>query len=365
MLDSNAVVTSLILFSIIAIFLNSLCLYIVKTTYKKDKASSWLLINLLVVHLFQGVVVLPFYLGKKLYICNILWAQVFANGFRFTHMLSFYGNCLGVLSISVDRFLAARLLTCYKIVVTKKTVERYLIILWLYIIGLCIVPFFNFQKGQSDLGSYDLLITPNGTCHENPFTPVQSDTCRAYSPGVTLYYYTPPKDWVIFMLSCNAAIPYFLIISCYLYIIIRLRNIAVNQKTPLKTVRNALGLLQGKIIYIQQKDILRYKRLKYLTFLITITYGLFWSPSIIYYLLIDICGKCFPCNFNGSVLEQYVGYVVKYLAFSNSAAAPALYCFFHSEFRKSFWKLKNKIKCWSISNTRRNTPSELSLDILG
>jgi len=88
-LNVPALVVVLIVLAVIAIALNSLSIYIIyiicttKALWKRN--SSLLLVNLLSVHLFQGLLVFPFYAGKKVK-QDFKPAQVFANGFRFSYM---------------------------------------------------------------------------------------------------------------------------------------------------------------------------------------------------------------------------------------------------------------------------------------
>lgn len=342
-----ALLASLFLLSIVSVLLNTICLYILNTsTWLKEKASSCLLRNLLVVHLFQGLAVLPLYGAKKMQVCDASWSQIIANAFRVSYMLCFYGNSLGVLCVSFDRYLAAKLLSSYKVLVTKRSVERTLTIIWIYIISCCLIPFVNLSSAKSALSQVNHLTLSenNNTCTE--IASMKNGTCVWCKEGFKLYFYTPTRDWVVFMLSCNTGLPYIIIVLCYIYIMRRLKS--VTKKYRAHDVQSGIGLLMAdNLTFIRKKELSKYKRLTALTFLITITYGVLWTPSIIYYLLIDVCQSCFPLTFYKSMTEKYLGYTVKYLAFLNAAVTPALYCFFHAEFRRSLWKRTYLFRCFS------------------
>ena len=335
-LNVPGMVVALVILAFIAVFLNSLGLYIIRTTktlWKRN--SSLLLMNLLAVHLFQGVFVFPFYAGKKVK-QDFVPAQVFANGFRLTHMLTFYGTCLGILVIAIDRFLATILLTKYKVLVTRRRVKIALVALWVYIVGLCLVPFIDVE----------------GPNYGERFNPVTNETVIYEKPK--FYVYQQQREWVLFMLIVNTALPYVLIIACYIFIGYRLRRMQVYHPAPLsndKHSKNSVAMTTlgeshphaGENVPLKKKDVDKYKQVTKLTLILTAIYGVFWTPSIFYYPLKEDCKNCFPDNYEDSELEQYLGFITKYLAFLDAAAAPLVYCFMHKEFQKSLERIKSKL----------------------
>ena len=323
-LDITGVVCSLLLLSVLAIILNTLCIYIIqKSARLNSKPSSILIINLLSVHLLQGIFVFPLYVGKKLgnKIPSFLLSKLFANGYRFTYIVSFYGACLGILSIALDRFLATYLLNLYKAKVNARRITIYLICLWIYIFALCVIPFFNFQEVT---GNININSTNETTTRESTF-----------------YYYNHQPEWVVFMLIFNAAVPYILIIASYVYIVLRLRKIESFKIKSTHAIQ--IPKSNNRLIHMKQESLSRYKEVAYLTLGLSFTYGVCWTPSIINYVLMTTCKSCYPNDYENSKTEQITGYSIKYLAYVNSVASPLLYCFHHSEFRKVLSRIKSSV----------------------
>ena len=332
-LNIPTMVIFLLVLAVLAIVLNSLCIYIIMTTKKlMQRNSTLILLNLLVVHLFQGFLVLPFYAGKKIKLENFVTAQIFANGFRFTYMLTFYGACLGILLVAIDRMLATHLLTKYKTIVTRKRVKIALCVFWVYVIGLCLIPF----------------IDTEGPILKTKFNAVTNSTVPTSTEKPKFYVYSQQREWVLFMLTVNTALPYVLIVVCYTYIACKLTRLQSFQAVSPSGKRSkyAVAMLKQEpddSRPLKKKDVEKHKQVTKLTFILTIIYGLFWTPSIIYYPLKEDCKSCFPDNYEDSELEQYIGFITKYLAFLDAAAAPMVYCFMHREFQKSLERIKSKL----------------------
>lgn len=348
-LNPSAVVISLLFISILAIVLNVLCIYIIRKSKNLNRhPSSILIINLLCVHLLQGVFVFPTYAGKKLgdEVSSYLLAQIFANGYRFTYILSFYGACLGVLSIAFDRVLATYLLNRYKSKVTSRRILIWLACMWGYIIILCVIPFFNHSyrvnREVSNLYDIDRDLPPNSTRDYFEYENRTLDTAPdVQSVRPQLYFYNHQPGWVVFMLIFNAAVPYLLIIISYAYITVRLKKIGdVRQNSHRQEVQ---FIINGKTVEMKSKSLRRYREVAYLTLGLTITYGVCWTPSIVNYTLESLCESCYPPNYNNSRTEQIVGFIIKYLAYVNSVGSPLIYCFYHSEFRRMLLRLKSSI----------------------
>ena len=355
MLDVTAVVCSLVILSIISIVLNSFCIYIIKTNTKfHEKPSSVFVMNLLITHLFQSIFVFPLYAGKKLKVDNFYMAQFFSNGFRLTYILSFYAVCMCVLNIAVDRFLAIYLLTAYKVYVTFKAILTVTSFTWVYIILLCMVPFIPHSGHQHD-STYTAIhnsIPYSSSMNDTPSSrytfdnkeslythgPITSkkiakklsessyinlnitnrlqfnesnektnlptgeiinsspSTPRISNSSLTFYYYVPQKEWTIFMLFFNAALPLVMTISCYVYIVCKLRALNKTHTTTSNTKVES---------HKTMKEYTKHKHVTYLTFILTITYTICWSPSIIYYTMLSVCEhRCFVRNWDYSITEK-------------------------------------------------------------
>ena len=334
----TAIAISLFALSMLAIVLNSLCLHIIrKSPSLNGKASLRLIANLLCIHLFEGTIVFPSYAGKRLQSTSLFWARLFNNGFRFSYMISFYGNCLSVLAISTDRFLSVYLLKRYSVIVNMRRVNQFLIVLWIYVIGLSIIPFFDIKQ-------------TNESFHYTRDTENNTNITADYR----LYYYVQADEWTIFMLCLNCAVPYLLVVLCYVYIISKLKQMEIfEEEYGNKNERFELVNIQGEKVKLKKKvkEILSSKQLTYIALLVAVIYGVCWVPSIIYYLLWNFCKTCFSANYEESTQETYISYIVKYFAFMNAVATPAIYCFRHTEFKNSLNSIVANLGCKVTSET--------------
>ena len=128
--------------SIMAVLLNTLCVFIIASSkLLQQKRSSIFIFSVLALHMIQGLLVIPFYAAKKAGTSNPTSKTVICDGFRFTYMITFYGSCVNVLLITIDRLLAVILLTAYKQIVTRKRVIIAAVCLWIYVLMLCLIPF--------------------------------------------------------------------------------------------------------------------------------------------------------------------------------------------------------------------------------
>ena len=320
MMNIVVIETSLFLLSFIGIIINSLCIYIVKVSQSlKAKASSLLILNLLALHLCQSLLVFPLYALKKLKFSNFTFTKFVANGWRFSYMLSFYGTVFSVLFISLDRFLAVYLLNKYKTLITKKRVRIAIFFLWMYIITFCCIPFIPSVKSKVRNYSNSTYIKPQK------------------------YVYVQQNAWVVFMLSFNTLLPYILIMGCYIYITCKLYKIKSQKDKELSESPTTVHVKKDNAINSRKKDLYYCKRITKLTLVLSLVYGVFWSPSVIYYIILETCLSCFSKDWDGSNAEQHVGFIIKYLAFMDAVAAPLIYCFLHGEFRKELQLIRKKL----------------------
>lgn len=377
-MNETITVSSLVILSVVSFVLNGFCIYIIKTnTSFHEKPSSAFIVNLFLTHLFQAMFVFPLYAGKKIHTNDFLMAQFFSNGFRFTYFLAFYGGCLCVLCIAVDRFLATFLLTDYKIYVTFKNVICVMGSTWLYVILLCLIPFIpSYQNNHSSdhhlLNAHQHVNTTQGQLLQthalrmhkkdnmmNSFEYLQKKVINLdlkelndlstkeiqsqiiseekYLEITKFYYYVPQKEWTIFMLFFNAALPLIIITLCYLYIVHRLKDLNrfhIRAKFDINGEQQTQK--QPKI-----KEFHKYKEITTLTCILVIAYTFCWSPSIIYYTTLSVCEKkCFVTNWNNSATEQYVVFMNKYISFLNSVFSPIIYCLHRPEVQMKLFKVK-------------------------
>lgn len=314
-MDQIAVVCALVILAFLSVTLNVIALCLIKR--KKafcEKPSSRLILNLLATHLFQAILVLPLYAGKKMKVEDLEWARFFSNGFRVSYFISFYVVVFSALAITIERFLAIYLLNSYKIYVNIKNISMVIIIIWIYVTLLCLIPFIPEETPavvSTDICAANSTIHINETIKNINSTQTDNTNCTTVNmkwKTNNFYIYNPQEEWTVFMLFANAALPLLIIIMCYVYIIYRLRRLIVS------------------------KDVERNKRFNHITYLSIVLisiYCVLWTPTIIYYTILSVCDKtCFPENWDGSFTESHVSFIIKYQAFMNNLLSPIIYCYF-------------------------------------
>nr|XP_012556808.1 alpha-1A adrenergic receptor [Hydra vulgaris]XP_047140356.1 alpha-1A adrenergic receptor [Hydra vulgaris] len=278
--------------ALLSIVLNFVCLLVMNnTTRMLERPSSYFVINLLVADMLQAVSVLPLYILKNYNISNQFWKGVVCDGFRFSNMITFYVSALGVPLIALDRLIGAACVFQHRFFMKKRIVMIAIITCWIYVLTLCIIPFFSSDP-------------------PNKFTDEINNRC----------IYNPTDAWTLSMLIINCFLPYILILLSYKYFVKFLRK--------MKSIR---------IIKSNQKirsdRVRRTNKIAKISILISICYGVLNGPSVFYYILDTICPEtCFPRDFKNSLFKRCTEFIIKYLAFSNSLAPPLIYCFSHTEF---------------------------------
>ena len=326
---------------IIITIVNILCIVVIANSKKlRRKPPTFFIGNLIVTHMIQGICVLPLYTVR----INNDSQQVFiCDGFWFTYMLTFYSATLSVFLLSVDRLLAVVLLNSYDKYVTKSNVIKVTVIMWCYVIALCILPFFKLKRSKA----------------------LQNSVCT----------YLQPSEWTIFMLIANALLPYIFIVLSYIYVRLKLKKLSAYFATAAATSSqsckdanaNGNGIINNNNISSQQqrdrkklerrsRKFKKRSKITKLTFLIIFTYGLTWAPSIIYYLAQHLCPSCFTDSYYASELKSILSFLMKYVNFFDAMVAPVLYCYFHDEFRQEFKRIIcKKIKKGITSTTNSGT----------
>lgn len=294
--------------SVMTVALNSFCLHVIRTSkHLLKKSSTFLIINLLVFQLFQGLVVIPFYIAKQFHHLPDVWKKAICNGFRFSYMVAFYGTCLGVLLTTIDRFLAVYWLTTYKVQLTKRRVTGLSLAIWIYILVLCALPFFNKAEITETVSNCEIHVKCD---------------------------YNQKKIWTIMMLTVNTALPYLIIVAAYIYVIRRVKFIE-KRSQPRNSLCFDVTLDNQRVITVKQKDLTKHKKITYLALQLCIVYALLWLPSVCYYTLQHVCPTCFTQNYKDSCWSVYTGFVIKYIAFFNALVTPVIYCFYQKDFRRS------------------------------
>ena len=134
-------VISLLILTVTSTFLIGFCLCsICKSKQLFKRPSVFFILNILLVHLYQSIVVLPLYAVKKHKFDDI---YLF---FRFTYLISYYCSILSALLITADRFMATHFVLKYKYLVTRRKVLAFIFFMWVYTVSLCSIPFVSENK---------------------------------------------------------------------------------------------------------------------------------------------------------------------------------------------------------------------------
>ena len=132
---ANSVLNALL--TITAIILNSVTIQALRRTFSLSKPLKTLLLSLAVSDLGVGLLVEPLYFGLL-----VSWVQgnnltgASCTTFLFMSVLFAGASFLGVMALSVDRFLAIRLHLRYKELVTHKRVVAAVISIWVFSLSL-------------------------------------------------------------------------------------------------------------------------------------------------------------------------------------------------------------------------------------
>ena len=285
--------------SLMIVLINSRCLFVILTSKILLKYPPTLLItNLIAMHLAQGIFVVPLYalfqvFNEEKWICN---------GYRFTYMLTFYGSCINVLLLSIDRLLAVKLLTSYHIIVTRKRVIKVIILCWAYVFGLCLIPFLNMEKAKSVL-----------------FT----QQCK----------YNQPRVWSIVMIVLNTLLPYIAIVSIYAVVY---RKIRKRHEFLQSTGKQGNGKKADKTSRHNQR-----RKTTVLVLTLVLCYAITWAPSIFYLLIQHLVPSTFNKSYYNSKVERALSFVIKFVNFFDAVAAPIIYCFNHDVLRSKLNKNKH------------------------
>ncbi|XP_065673459.1 psychosine receptor [Hydra vulgaris] len=291
----------LIILAVLISVINTICLQIILASKRLLRSPTTLLItNFIAIHLIQGVVVLPLYALTQ-HFRKVVWLH---DSYQFMYKLTFYGNCLAVLLLSIDRLLAIKLLTSYFVTVTKSRVKKLIIVCWTYVFVLCLIPFFPSQKSNTALDKM-LLIK---------------------------YNYNAPQVWSIFMLILNTLIPYVVVIGIY---------VVINQKIH-KLVKSSIKRSSVSDKRTSSHDPSHNKESRnalqttLLVLKLLLCSAITWFPKAVYVVI-----RCFyPSHLSqdvyGSGFERNILFSVNFVSILNALIAPLIYFFYHKGHRLRF-----------------------------
>lgn len=146
-LFTQSIIYISITLSICIVTVNILCIgVIIASTKLRRKPPTVFILNLLVTHLLQGVFVLPVYALKKAKSYPRDSYPLVCDTWRLSYMLTFYGTCINVLLVAVDRFVATRFAVSATIRLTTTRCRIICGVSWFYMVLLCLVPFLPLQR---------------------------------------------------------------------------------------------------------------------------------------------------------------------------------------------------------------------------
>ena len=286
-----AVTIALIILSFVVFSFNNVCvLKIILSQRLRSKVSHIAICSLLFAHDLQGLIVIPAFALKRLerqdhgINCDI---------FRFSYMLTNYGACISLLLITMDRVFAVFYPLKHLVKWTIKKTLYSVCLGWLYVLCLCLVPF---------------------------FTPRNKDSCL----------YEPQKSWTIFMLSVNTLVPFLIMNISYVMIYVKIRR-------SHKKLRNSSSIRT------------RSQR-KHFALCSVVSFLLCWGPSFIYYFMLAVCKSCQNKFYLSTGSESMLTFFMKFLTFIDGVTAPLIYCVMNKTFRNDASRKKSE-----ITNLRNQT----------
>ncbi|XP_047142363.1 beta-1 adrenergic receptor [Hydra vulgaris] len=283
--------TCLSFLAFLVISINSYCLVIILLSQKLHKSSNIAVSSLIFAHLIQGLFVIPLYILKR----SNVQSSLVCDLYRFSYMLTNYAACLSLLIITLDRFLHLKMPFKYRVYSTVYRMRIVLLCMWIYTLGLCLIPFAN-----------------------------KTSNC----------YYNPTDVWTASMLICNTCVPFFIAITLYIMIFKKAWNIQKRKRIN----KNLKFTYLNKSIRV---------------FLIIFCFLICWGPSCVYYLLNSLCySLCFNKKYHNTSIENGVTLFMKIMTFLDGIVAPLLYCVGNRSFKsasrmtttrfkmtlKNFWK---------------------------
>ena len=311
----------LFVLTVASTFLIGFCLYsIYKTKHLFKRHSILLVLNILLVHLYQSLIVLPLYAWNKYRLDDCYKDGIICNAFRFTYVTSYYCSILSVLLYAVDRYLATHFVLEYKYLVTRGRVLALILLTWGYVVALCSIPF---VRHSEDDYSKAVLSWNYSNCT-----------------------YKPSKEWSIFMLIGNCVVPYVTLVVLHRLISKTVLKFKLREKE--RNDHRLSGKISFKILSETHNNRGVYS-ITALPILLAVSYFLLWFPSLFYHILTSFClEKCFSKDFSTTGAANYLEFAAKYIALLDSIVSPVIYCLCDSEIGIKFKKKRKNRKKFSI-----------------
>ena len=294
-MDLDKVIFLSCLAVIVTIF-NSICLGIIIRSQRLMKRSSHQAIaSLLLVHVIQGVFVIPSYAAKRAkFTDDPLIIKVICDIFRFSYIFTTHLSSISIVLITIDRVWAVKKPHSYG-AKSIKWMKWMIFGASLYVFLLCVVPFIPTRKRKR--------------------------TCK----------YVPQREWVVFMFFGITFLVLVTILVGYAYVLMqwlknqREFNDLMNKKDDWSRCQSGLS----NPTFRSDK-----RKMTVMSFCIVFSYILCFGPSFFYNILLHLCVACFPNGYDDSNTEQTVGFIIKILTFLNGVLSPFIYCIFDKNFKQ-------------------------------
>ena len=295
----SAIVIILTLLSIIVFSCNLFCVLNIAFSKHLRRASHIAICSLLFAHLIQGLVVIPSYAMKRAEFGN---QRVVCDVFRFSYLFTNYAACTSLLLITLDRLIAVLYPLQYSVNATMKKMMYVLCSCWIYVVCLCVIPFFTAKAKSS---------------------------CS----------YVPTKEWTLFMLTFNTLIPFIVIFISYILIFSRTKKAFKSRNTE----RARRHQSQRKVLKT--------------TVLIVLSFIFCWGPSFVYYFLQAVCETCLTDLYRREDIEEIITFLMKVLTFVDGIIAPLIYCFMNARFNAERQKALRRLRASTMKTMRSRTLS--------
>ena len=295
----STIVIILILLSIIVFSCNLFCVLNIAFSKHLKRASHIAICSLLFAHLIQGLVVIPSYAMKRAKFGD---QRVICDVFRFSYLFTNYAACISLLLVTVDRLVAVMYPLKYSVNATMKKMMYILCSCSVYVVCLCVIPFFTAKAKSS---------------------------CS----------YGPTKEWTIFMLTFNTLIPFIVIFVSYILIFSRTKKAFKSRNTE----RARRHQSQRKVFKT--------------TVLIVLSFIFCWGPSFVYYFLQAVCETCLADLYRREDIEKIITFLMKVLTFVDGIIAPLIYCFMNTRFNVERQKALRRLRTSTMKSMRSHTLS--------
>lgn len=291
--------------AVIVAVINVYCCIVIIHSKKLKSVSHMTVFSLLLGHALQGIFVIPLYAKKH---SRVTTGAFMCDLFRFTYLFTNYACALSVLVITAARFIGVRYPLRYKVWVSSHRMSRGLLIVWAYVLVLCLVPFASTGKKKK---------------------------CT----------YNPQRWWVMMMLLGNTLLPFVIIFIFYITILKAVKNVLIRrQSNSVRHVHRDKTTIKTNNDVTNNSNRVQMKKTK-MTYLIVGAYVICWGPSLFYNLLRHICPKqCFPESYEDSQTEMIISFVTKLLTFIDGIISPTIYCWINDSFKTMRQGLMMKFK---------------------